>query len=203
MHVLSKAFPQWPSFSIHESSPGWDLVSQRLQKESKEYVASQFDMDKPLGTLVTETRLPCGRYYVEDLERQTFEDARFDLVVTQDVFEHIFDPRKAIAEIARTLKISGATIMSVPVIRKFRPSIRRAEMIDGSVRHILPAEYHGSPVNSSRALVTVDWGYDIASILQEASSLHFVVFNIDDLTRGIRDECNEIVVGFKTKQTGI
>ncbi|WP_371419407.1 methyltransferase domain-containing protein [Bradyrhizobium sp. CCBAU 051011] len=34
-----------------------------------------------------------------------FADDTFDLVITQDVFEHIFRPDLAISDIARTLKI--------------------------------------------------------------------------------------------------
>jgi len=38
----------------------------------------------------------------------------FDLVITQDFFEHVLRPAKAFAEIARTLKPGGALIYAVP-----------------------------------------------------------------------------------------
>ena len=101
---LNKFIPNWREMAIHESSPGGDRVSQRLKKEAKSYVASQFDPSIPFGT-----NHPNG-YRSEDLESQTFPDKSFDIVVTQDVFEHIFEPSKAIKEIARTLRPNGAFI---------------------------------------------------------------------------------------------
>jgi SAM-dependent methyltransferase len=95
---------------IHESSPGGDKVSQRLKNEAKSYVASQFDRSIPFGS-----NHPNG-YRSEDLQNQTFPDECFDIVVTQDVFEHIFEPDKAIKEIARALRPNGAFIATVPII---------------------------------------------------------------------------------------
>ncbi len=43
-------------------------------------------------------------HYNEDLENQTFQNESFDIVITQDVMEHIYDPGKAFAEVARTFK---------------------------------------------------------------------------------------------------
>ena len=41
------------------------------------------------------------------MEKQTFADASFDLVITSDVFEHVLDPSRGFSEIARTLRPSG------------------------------------------------------------------------------------------------
>ncbi|MDR0583764.1 MAG: class I SAM-dependent methyltransferase [Treponema sp.] len=43
-------------------------------------------------------------YRNENLEEQTFSDEMFELIITQDVFEHVYNPEKAFSEIARTLK---------------------------------------------------------------------------------------------------
>ncbi|WP_177243082.1 class I SAM-dependent methyltransferase [Bradyrhizobium sp. Gha] len=152
----------------------------------------------PGGTLVTNTKLPCKKYYVQNLEAQTFDDNIFDLVITQDVFEHVFSPDRAIAEIARTLKPGGGYIMSVPVVRRAQSSRRRARLTkEGSIENILPPEFHGNPVNGEGAIVTIDWGFDIGAYLAAASGMHFLMLEIDDLARGIRDECNLTLVGFK------
>ncbi len=197
--ALNRFRPKWRELSLHESSPGWDLVSRRLTAECKNYTASQYDPNLSPGEIVDGTRLPCKKYIVQNLERQTFADESFDLVVTQDVFEHIFDPFKAIAEIARTLRPGGATIMSVPVVRKFNPSQRRARLTgDGAIEFILPAEYHGNPVSGDGALVTVDWGYDIAALLARASGLWFIMQTFENMDYGIRDECNQILIGMKS-----
>jgi SAM-dependent methyltransferase len=133
----------------------------------------------------------------EDLEAQTFEDESFDLVVTQDVFEHVFHPDKAIKEIARTLSTGGAHICTVPIVKKSMPSSRRASLVDGQVIHHVPPEFHGNPVDDAGALVTIDWGYDIAGYLSNASGLVSTLHHIDDLSRGIRAEFIEVMVNAK------
>ena len=120
------------------------------------------------------------------------------MVVTQDVFEHLFAPDRAIAEIERTLKPDGIYIMTVPIVRKDQPSIRRATLRDGSVTHLLPAQYHGNPLSQSDSLVTIDWGYDIAHYLSACSGLTATIFSLEDISKGIQAEYNEIVVCRKT-----
>lgn len=195
--ALNNFRPNWRNLSIHESSPGWDIVSQRLVSECHNYTASQYDPALSPGQIV-DTRLPCKKYIVQNLERQTFDDGSFDLVITQDVFEHILDPFAAIADIARTLRDGGVTIMSVPVIRKFNPSRRRARLSDdGAIEFILPPEYHGNPIAGEGALVTIDWGYDIAALLSRASGLWFIMQTFENMDFGIRDEFNQILIGVK------
>ncbi len=193
LHLVA---PGWRRLAIHESSPGWDIVSRTLAAECPGYVASQYVPELEPGTLVTETRLPCGRFLVQDLERQTFADGQFDLFIAQDVFEHAFDPAAAMREIARTLKAGGLAIMTVPVVRGFNPSLRRARMRDGQVQHLPPPEYHGNPVGDG-ALVTVDWGFDIAQHLATASGMRVVIQTMENHRLGICDEVNQVVVAYK------
>lgn len=191
-HVLTTHFPSWRNLAIHESSPGWDRVSARLREESSRYVATQWDPKIPFGSLH-----PHKGYRSEDLQSQTFADSHFDLVVTQDVFEHIFRPDLAIKEIARTLKDGGAFICTVPIVRKVRPTIRRASLVEREVKHLLEPQYHGNPVSKDGSLVTVDWGYDIISYLQHHSGLSFMMLQIDNIDLGIRADLNEVLIGFK------
>jgi SAM-dependent methyltransferase len=196
MATLHRYFPNWPELRIHESSAGWDKVSERLAKECSSYLCSQYDLNVPFGETAA-TSAPSGTYRSENLEAQTFPDEIFDLVVLQDVFEHIFRPDLAIKEIARTLTAGGAVIMTVPIIKQLDPSIRRAALVDGQVAHFLEPEYHGNPVGDEGSLVTIDWGYEIVSYLQHHSGLAFLMIKIDDIDRGIRAELNEVLIGFK------
>jgi SAM-dependent methyltransferase len=197
METLSRRFPQWRSLSIHESSPGWDIVSQRLARECQNYVASQFEPDRPLGSLTKGSRLPCGQYFVEDLENQTFRDGQFDLVVTQDVFEHIFRPDLAIREIARTLRVGGATLLTAPMVMRGNPSRRRARSDGGQIHHLLEPQFHGNPVSAKGSLVTIDWGYDICAYLQHHSGLSFLMLKIEDMDKGIVGDFTEVLIGTK------
>jgi 2-polyprenyl-3-methyl-5-hydroxy-6-metoxy-1,4-benzoquinol methylase len=51
----------------------------------------------------------------------TFGDETFDLTITQDVMEHVFNPEKAFQEIMRTTKSGGAHVFTTPLVRKNQP----------------------------------------------------------------------------------
>lgn len=190
MIVLQTLFPHWRELDLHESSPMQRGTSVKLAREGRSYTSSQYIPGAALGSL-------WNGHVVQDLERQTFEDESFDLVVTQDVFEHLFDPAAAIREIARTLRPGGAHIMTVPIVRKEKPSRRRASLEDGKVVNHLEPEWHGNPVGDG-ALVTVDWGYDIADFLAAQSGCPTSIFSIDDPSQGVRAEYIEVVVTRKS-----
>jgi hypothetical protein len=189
MSVITTLYPDWRALRIHESSPAARGVSIKFKGECAGYVASQYD-----------TRCPFGRvhsvygYRSEDLESQTFNNGMFDLVITQDVFEHLFHPDNAIREIARTLRPSGSYIMTVPIVNKALPSKRRASIVDKTVIHHLEPQYHANPIASEGSLVTIDWGYDIVNYLSNISGLATSLFYIDDMSRGIRADYIEVIV---------
>ena len=193
MHVIETYYPDYSELAIHESSPGGRGASAKLEKRCPHYVASQFLPDLPRGA-----RDPVRGFLNEDLEDQTFADESFDLVVTQDVFEHLFDPAKAFAEVARTLKPGGAHIFTTPLVNKGQPSERCSERLaDGEIRHLKPPEYHGNPIDDSGSLVTFHWGYDIVHRVYEASRLVTSIVHIDNLELGIRAEYIEVLVSAK------
>lgn len=192
-HILNSLRPNWRSLAIHESSPSDRATSRKLRMEAPGYVATQFDPKVPLGSVH-----PTLGYRCENLAAQTFPDASFDIVVTQDVFEHLIEPAGAICDIARTLRPGGVHVCSVPIVRKWEPSRTRASLQpDGTIKHLLPPEYHGNPVDDTGSLVTVDWGYDIGAFFQEHSGMHTVIMQIDDINLGIRAEYIEILVSQK------
>lgn len=81
----------------------------------------------------------------EDLENQSFEDESFDLHVTQDVFEHLFNPAAAFREIARTLRPGGAHIFTTPIVRNNEPTRFCAQLsAEGAVIHLSEPEYTGT-----------------------------------------------------------
>lgn len=53
-------------------------------------------------------------YRVEDATALSFADASFDIVVCMEVIEHVSDPRRLLAEIARVLKPEGRAILTCP-----------------------------------------------------------------------------------------
>lgn len=193
MQVLKRYCPDYRSKHIHESSPGGRGVSTRLGRECRHYSYSHYFPDTPLGKMNPAFRARC-----ESLEALTFADGTFDLFITQDVMEHVLDPDAAFREIGRVLRPGGAHIFTVPLVRKTEPSRPRARRLpDGSIDHLLPAEYHGNPVDNKGSLVTMDWGYDIVSAIRAASGMPSQIIYTDDIDRGIRAEFIDVVVSFR------
>lgn len=188
MMVIDRHCPDWPASAVHESSPTGGGASARLKRDCSGYLSSQYHPGLPFGTMVGESRN-------EDLENQTFADASFDLVVTQDVMEHVYDPRRAFQEIAGTLKPGGAHIFSVPLVNKHRPTQRWATKNgNGAPDFLFEPEYHGNPVDPQGAPVTMHWGYDIVDFIRDACGLETSIDAIDDLSHGVRAEYIEILV---------
>ena len=154
---------------------------------------SHYFPDTALGEIGGRTQARC-----ENLEHLTFPDATFDLLITQDVMEHVFDPEAAFREIGRVLKPSGVHIFSVPLVNKAARTRRRARReTSGKIIHLQEPEYHGNPVDPDGSLVTMDWGYDIASLITSTVGMPTIIIQIDALDSGIRAEYIDIVVSLK------
>lgn len=193
MTVIAEHFPNYRELEIHESSPGGRGVSVKLREQCKGYTSSHFFPDCQRGE-----SNPVYGSRCEDLERLTFHDASFDLVVTQDVMEHIFDPGLAFKEIARVLRPGGAHIFTVPLVNKWKATACRAVRVaNGEIQHLLPAQYHGNPVDEKGSLVTFDWGYDICQEIFNHSAMSTIILRIDNLNLGIRAEYIEVLASHR------
>ncbi|MBW3560694.1 MAG: class I SAM-dependent methyltransferase [Proteobacteria bacterium] len=187
--VLERVCPNWRDLEVHESSPSES--SGKLARECRNYTATQYDPSLPPGG-----QGPGWRN--ENLEAQTFADGSFDLVITQDVFEHLFEPDRAIAEIARTLRPGGLHMGTAPLARAGLPSVRRARRTaDGAVEHLDQPLHHANPIDEQGSLVTIDWGYDIADYFDAHGGLNTTIHALDDLSRGIRGALLEVLVSRK------
>jgi len=192
MYCIEQFYPQWRTLRIHESSPVGRGASVKL-RDAPGYEATQYDPSLSPGE-----RSPNG-WVNQNLESQTFADESFDLVVTQDVFEHVFGIDAAFREIARTLRPGGAHVFTTPLVNKTRPSeARAARGADGAVRHISPPEYHGNPVDPAGSLVTWHFGFDLAVRILEAAKMPTTILSLDRLDLGIQAEFIEVLVSLKT-----
>jgi SAM-dependent methyltransferase len=105
----------------------------------------------------------------EDGTNLSFKDETFDAILSFDVFEHIPDYQIAFKESHRVLKKGGRMLFSVPFVMSSEKTIIRATReIDGSINHLLPAEYHGDPVNSDGILCYQHFGWDMLGDLFKA-----------------------------------
>lgn len=104
----------------------------------------------------------------EDITRLSFSDASLDLIVSNDVFEHVPNPWIAFKECARVLRPGGQMLATIPFHSDRDKSIVRAELERRGVHHLLPAVYHGNPVSADGSLVFTDFGWDIILSFVEA-----------------------------------
>ncbi|HEY0052559.1 MAG TPA: class I SAM-dependent methyltransferase [Caulobacteraceae bacterium] len=195
MWVLATLAPGWPKAVVHEPAPASSL-STKLASGAALYFGTVLEPGLPRGSVC-----PRSLCRVEDLEAQTFDDETFDLVVSQDVLEHVFRPDAALREIARTLKPGGLHVFTTPLSRGRRPSRRRA-LIDaaGVVRHQLPPEHHLAP-GGEACLVTWDWGSDLPALIEAWSGLATQIVEPPAPSMGLQGEFLEVMVSRKPRAT--
>src|SRR5205814_163229 len=122
----------------------------------------------------------------EDLRALTFSDRSFDIFITSDVLEHLFEPEKALREIARVLKPGGMHIFTTPWYSNYPKSVQRAApRPDGSADHLLPPVYHGNPISDEGSLVTYDWGLDLPHFIFEHSGMQTITYLERDRAKGL------------------
>ena len=188
MYCIELFMPEWRTAVIHESSPGNRGASIKLQNQAPGYVGSQYFPGITPGEVHQGWRC-------ENIEKLSFADASIGLHVTQDVFEHIFDPAAAVREIARTLRPGGMHIFTVPLINKQQPTEVCAKLNpDGTVEHLREPEYHGNPISDKGSLVTHRWGYDICEFIFRSCGLFTEMVYLDMLEHGIRADLIEVLV---------
>jgi hypothetical protein len=182
-YILDHKFRGWESMNIHESSPSNNFIS----RYSKSYSYSQFFPGIEPGEL-------CNKVRCENLEELTFSDETFDIFITQDVFEHIFNPAMAAKEIMRVLKPGGIHIFTAPKHKGIKESYARARMLDGEIEYLHEEQYHGNPVGDGKALVTWDYGDDFERLMEEWSGYATDTYVMNDRTLGIDAEYIEVFV---------
>lgn len=188
MQVLRQEFPAWKTSAIHESSPVARGVSVILSRQVKNYIATQFYPSESPGKLINGFRN-------ENLEKQTFEDECFDLVISLDVMEHVNYPDRVLREVTRTLRSNGAYIFTTPTYKGKTVTERRALYKDtGDIEYLAEPEYHGNPVSEKGSLVTFHYGYDLPELIKEWCGMDVKVERFCDEYHGIIGEFTEVYV---------
>jgi SAM-dependent methyltransferase len=185
--ILTWVRPHWRKCSIHESSPCIPFFEQQCPLYTKSYYFEEI----PVGSLD-----PAGRR-CENLEYLTFPDETFDIFITQDVLEHVFNPDKALAEIMRVLRTGGLHIFTAPKHKGILKTYQRARLNNGQVEHLHEANYHGNPIADGRSLVTWDYGADFDDLIQQWSGYNTCNYIIRDRRRGIDGEYLDVFVTVK------
>ena len=188
VHVLEKFIPDWRNLNIHESSPNGPTFKKFLS-ECQHYVPTQFFQGVPSGTIY-------HGYRCEDLAQQTFEDGSFDIVITQDVLEHLSDPVQSLKEICRTLKSGGVHVFTVPWYF-WKETKVRVRITNNDVEYLEEPQYHHNPVDDNGALVITEWGRDLIDTIYAVSGMSTTVMHIHDKRIGAEAEFLEVFLSRK------
>lgn len=146
---------------------GWAGWAKRRTPETTIF-CEYFGEGTPFGAerVIEETLV-----FNQDMTRMTFADASADLVLHQDVLEHIPDYRAALRETWRVLKPGGTTIFTAPFFHEMEETfVRAAVKADGSVEHFAPEERHGDPLVPEGILAFYNFGW---SLLDEMRGVGF------------------------------
>lgn len=188
IQILHIVFPQWRGLRILESSPGGSS-SDKMRRECKQYLPTHFFSDVSPGDYKNGIRC-------ENLEKMTFDSGSFDLVVTQDVFEHVLNPDKAFKEVARALKPGGAHVFTVPFYSS-RKTVSRAVGSSEGITYLEEKVFHGNPISAEGSLVVTDWGQDLPDFVYRNSGMTTTIYQLRDPKLGLEGEFLEVFVSRK------
>ena len=184
--VLAAGEPDWRARRIWEVAPAGP-ASDKLRRECEDYIGSQFWPDVAPGTQVDGVRC-------EDIERPTLGDGTVDIVISSDVFEHIIGVEAALAQVARVLVPDGIHVWTTPQYRDRERSAARVRRSGTGLEYLVPAEFHDDPVNPNGALVTYDWGLDLAERVRSVADMWTIAFHLESQIHGLLGEFLEVFV---------
>lgn len=151
-------------YAMEQITPLYQWLSDHLS--DVECVGSEYLGEDVKGGVLVDGIIPNMRH--ENVEALSFADNSFDLIVSNDVLEHVNDPKLAIQEMQRVLKPQGQVLMSVPFYIERELSERRARFEQGQLSHYLPEQYHGNPLSEKGSLVFHDYGWDLLADFRAA-----------------------------------
>lgn len=186
MRYIMSHRPDWRDADIFEAGAGSQLTV-ALSDTCPHHVPSQLLPDVPAG----ESR---EGFRSEDLERLTLDTDSVDLVLTEDVMEHVFHPQTAFQEIARVLRPGGVHVFTIPFHSTQASSTTRAAIDEGGViEHLMPPEYHGDPLSEHGVLVVTDFGRDLPTSIAEWCGMETRQIEVEDSGHGIPEPCTVFV----------
>lgn len=165
--------PQASVYLMEQVTPIYRLLRTRFP--SMDIIGSEYLGDHTSGTRIGELRH-------EDVEALSFANDSLDLIVSNEVFEHVPNPLKGFAECLRVLKPGGIMLATFPFYSSEDVSVTRASITPTGLVHKLPPVYHGNPVSESGSLVFTDFGWDL---LDDLRRIGFSEARID-LYRSVR-----------------
>ena len=138
-----------------------DLL-QEWYGEENTVIGSEFIDDKLApGTIVDKIRH-------EDALNLSFADESLDLVISNDVYEHVPDINKTLQEAFRVLRPGGYLMFTIPFFPEKDETVVRAKIENGELIYLMEKEIHGNPMLKEGSLAFYNFGWDIMEMQKEA-----------------------------------
>lgn len=105
-----------------------------------------------LGSEYAETEADKKAVYpirTEDLTALSLESGEFDLVVSNEVFEHVPCLDQCLREIHRILNTSGVLVSTFPFAFNREKGVVKARVKGDQIEHLTEPEFHGNPMRPS------------------------------------------------------
>jgi SAM-dependent methyltransferase len=162
--MLSSVFPGTATLSRVSNHAGLQIYNldtddafEKIFQNNAGYFCSEYSKDtggKEIGV----------RKSIQNVESLTFANEMFDVVISEDMFEHVRDYKKGFQEIFRVLKPGGYHIFTIPFMFD-RPTLIRVDTDGTTDIQILPPEYHGEK-NGRKILAYRTFGLDLLDFLK-------------------------------------
>jgi len=157
------------------------------------YTVSGYFSDRPFG-------VQYGKVWNQDLQRLSFPDGSFDLLISSETMEHVRRPWVGFREIERVLKPGGCHVFTIPYgddrITTPRVDTRGPEDVD-----LLPRVYHQDPYRPEDSLLYTDFGRDLPALL-EPLGLRTEIERIFVPEHDIQDDLRPVVVFVSQRVSG-
>jgi SAM-dependent methyltransferase len=123
----------------------------------------------------------------QNLANLTYQDDAFDIVISNEVFEHLPDPSASLRELARVTRPGGTLIATFPFLPFVETSMIKARMrSDGSIEYLMEKEFHGNPMDATGgSLVFQVPAWDIVDMARAAGFGQAEFVLISSLRAGI------------------
>lgn len=109
----------------------------------------------------------------EDCCNLSFKDNTFNNIISNDVFEHVYDIDAALREAFRVMRNNGKLFLSVPFCYQRDKTVQRAVLKNDKIDYLLEPAYHGSTrKGESKTLVFYDFGWDLLEKINNAGFKH-------------------------------
>jgi predicted SAM-dependent methyltransferase len=127
--------------------------------KNNHYFSSIYAEEYPVGTEIEKN------VFCQNIEALTFIDESFDIIITEDVLEHVRNYKMAFSEIYRVLKKGGMHIFTIPFLFN-QETIVRVDTSTTEDIYILPPEYHGDS-RRGKIIAYRTFGVDLFNILSD------------------------------------